>query len=122
MIRVVLADDTADLRLLVRLTLEGDGRFEVVGDAANGLEAMELLEREHPDVIVLDMGMPEMDGLEVLAEMNNRGMTSKVLALSGFNGGVQEKATALGADDFIRKGSTALGEIVPRIIALCDAA
>ena len=121
MIRVVLADDTADLRLLVRLTLEGDGRFEVVGDAANGLEAMELLEREHPDVLVLDMGMPEMDGLQVLAEMNSRGMTSKVLALSGFNGGVEAKATALGAGDYLRKGTTALSEIVPRIIALCAA-
>lgn len=121
MIRVLLADDAEDLRFLVRVTLEDDGRFEVVGDAANGLEAMDLLESEHPDVIVLDMAMPEMDGLEVLAEMHSRGMTSKVLALSGFNGGVQEKATALGADDYIRKGTTTLADIVPRIIALCAA-
>ena len=118
MIRVLLADDAEDLRFLVRVTLEDDGRFEVVGDATTGKETMELLERETPDVLVLDMAMPEMDGLEVLTEMKNRGLRSKVLILSGFDGVVEEKASALGAHDYIRKGSTTLDELVPRILAL----
>lgn len=118
MIRVVLADDADDLRFLVRFALEEDGRFEVVGDATTGIEAVDLAVSEAPDVIVLDMAMPEMDGLAVLAEIRNRGLSSKVLVLSGFDGGVEEKATALGADDYIRKGDSTLEEIIPRLIAL----
>jgi len=121
LIRVLLVDDADELRLLVRIALEMDGRFEVVGDAANGLEAIALLEREDPDVIVLDMAMPEMDGLEVLAEIKGRGFRSKVLVLSGFNGGVREKAAALGAHDFVRKGTAAIGALADRLLALVAA-
>ena len=121
MIRVLLADDAEDLRFLVRVTLESDGRFEVVGDATTGTEAIELLESEEPDVIVLDMAMPKMDGLEVLAEMKKRGMTTKVLAMSGFNGGVEEKAAALGVDDYVRKGTIPIADIVERVVALVPA-
>lgn len=119
MIRVLLADDAPDLRFLVRMALELDGRFEVVGDAADGAEAIALLEREEPDVIVLDMAMPKMDGLEVLVEMKNRGLRVKVLALSGFNGGVEERARALGAAGYLRKGTAALEELVPNLLAIC---
>lgn len=121
MIRVLLVDDADDVRYLVRMTLEVDGRFHVVGDAADGREALELLERESPDVVVLDMAMPVMDGLEVLAEMKSRGFRSKVLALSGFNGGVKERATALGVHDYVRKGQAPLSELVPRLLALAAA-
>jgi CheY-like chemotaxis protein len=118
MIRVLLADDADEMRYLVRLALEMDGRFDVVGEAADGVEAIELLGREQPDAMVLDMAMPRMDGLQVLAEMRVRGMQSKVLALSGFNGPVRDKATALGANDYVRKGSTTISELVPRLLAL----
>lgn len=118
MIRVLLADDADDLRFLVRFALEEDGRFEVVGDATNGKETVTLLERESPDVLVLDMAMPEMDGLEVLTEIRKRGLRPKVLVLSGFDGGVQEQAKALGADDYIRKGESAIEDLVPRLLAL----
>ncbi|HWC13364.1 MAG TPA: response regulator transcription factor [Actinomycetota bacterium] len=119
MIRVALADDASDIRFLVRFALELDGRFEVVGDAADGREAIALIEREAPDVVVLDMGMPNMDGLEVLVEMKNRGLRSKVLALSGFNGGVEDQARELGADGYLRKGTAAMAEIVPNLLAIC---
>ncbi|MGH2747314.1 MAG: response regulator transcription factor [Actinomycetota bacterium] len=119
MIRVLLADDADDLRLVIRVALETDGRFEVVGDASDGSQAIELLERERPDVVVLDMAMPDMDGLEVLAEMRARGIHCKVLAFSGFNGVVEREATALGADDYLRKGTAMIAELVPRLLALC---
>ena len=118
MINVVLADDSPDLRFLIRLALETDGRFEVVGDAEDGTTAIELLESEEPDAIVLDMAMPEMDGLEVLAEMKERGLLAKVLAFSGFNGGVEEQARLLGAKGYLRKGSAAMDEIVPSLLAM----
>lgn len=119
MIRVLLVDDADELRLLYRRTLEIDGRFEIIGDAADGIEAMEFLDHELPDVIVLDIGMPRMDGLQVLSAMKEKGYGSKVLALSGFDGGVEERAAALGADAYIRKGDAPLTELVSRLIALC---
>jgi two-component system response regulator YesN len=117
-IRVALADDAAEMRFLVRFELESDGRFVIVGDAADGTEAIELLERETPDAIVLDMAMPRMDGLQVLAEMKERGLESKVLAFSGFNGGVEAQARGLGAQGYLRKGTAAMKDLVPSLLAL----
>ena len=119
MIRVLLADDATDIRALVRITLECDGRFEIVGDASDGLQAIEMLDEERPDVVVLDMAMPKMDGLQVLVEMQARGIHSKVLAFSGFNGSVEAEATALGAHGYFRKGSAGIDEIVPALLELC---
>jgi DNA-binding NarL/FixJ family response regulator len=64
MIRVVLADDHAPVRCRMRDILEGSGECEVVGEAANGRVAVELALRLAPDVIVLDIDMPEMNGLD----------------------------------------------------------
>lgn len=121
MIRVLLVDDADDMRFLIRLELEIDGRFEVIGDARDGAEALELLEQQRPDAIVLDMGMPNVDGLQVLSEMRQRGLDSKVLAFSGFNGGVEEQARALGALGYLRKGAGTIRELVPNLLAICAA-
>ena len=118
MIRVLLADDADDMRMLLRIALETDGRFDVVGDAADGEQALVLLEVERPDAVVLDMAMPRMDGLEVLTEMKLRGYESKVLAFSGFNGIVENEARELGADDYMRKGTTTMEQLIPRLLAL----
>ena len=90
MIRVLLADDAEAMRIVMRAALESDGRFEVVGDAADGEQALALLEEVVPDAIVLDMAMPKIDGLEVLKQMRLRGLPSKVLVFSGFNGAVED--------------------------------
>lgn len=119
MIRVLLADDADDIRFLVRVTLETDGRFEVIGDACDGAQALEMLEQQKPDAIVLDMGMPNVDGLQVLTEMRDRGLHSKVLAFSGFNGGVEQKARELGAMGYLRKGAGTIKELVPNLLAIC---
>jgi chemotaxis response regulator CheB len=118
-IRVLLADDAADMRLMIRVALETDGRFAVVGDAPDGTVAIDLLESENPDVLILDMAMPKMDGLQVLAEMKERGLAAKVLAFSGFNAAVEKQAKGMGAHDFLRKGTGSISELVPRLLALC---
>ena len=65
-VRVVLVDDNDDLRLLVRVGLEADGRFEIVGEAADGSEAIEVCEQLRPDAVVLDLLMPVMTGDQAL--------------------------------------------------------
>src|SRR6188768_3561801 len=62
--RVLIVDDSESMRLLVRLSLEMDASFEVVGEAANGLDGLRKSEELDPDLIVMDLSMPVMDGIE----------------------------------------------------------
>ena len=65
-LRILLVDDSADVRFVVRLGLEQDDRFVDIVEAANGREAIEVATAEHPDVILLDEQMPVMSGHEAL--------------------------------------------------------
>ncbi|MBV8296744.1 MAG: response regulator, partial [Acidimicrobiia bacterium] len=65
-IRVVLADDSDDVRDMLRMALEWDGRFDVVGEAGNGEEAVRLVSEHQPDAIFLDLVMPVLDGLKAI--------------------------------------------------------
>ena len=104
-LRVVLADDTAEYRLLLRLVLEQDGRFDVVGEAADGSAAVALVERERPDAVVLDLAMPVMDGLEAIPRIKRLVPDAAIVILSGFaRGQLDGKALSLGADAYVEKG------------------
>jgi CheY-like chemotaxis protein len=80
--RVLVVDDELRVRNLVRLTLETGG-FEVE-TAANGREALEKLAVSEPDLVVLDLSMPGMDGGAVMDSMRNRGIETPVLFLSAY--------------------------------------
>ena len=68
-IRILLADDHTVMRAGLRLLLERHPDFQVVGEAANGLEAVELTAACHPDILVVDVGMPVLNGLEAVAQL-----------------------------------------------------
>ena len=115
-IRTAIVDDAADIRMLVRLQLELDARFAVVGEGADGIEGLELIERERPDLVLLDLAMPNMDGLEVLEELHRRAWDRPVVVFSGFaNQAMIDKAMALGARSYVKKGLD-IGEI-PDLLA-----
>lgn len=112
-LRVVLADDTAEYRLLLRLVLEQDGRFDVVGEAADGSAAVALAASELPDAVVLDLAMPVMDGLEAIPQIKGAAPAAAIVILSGFaRGQIDGKALSLGADAYVEKG-----EAFARIVA-----
>ena len=104
LIRVLVADDLQEIRTLVRTNLEFDGRFDVVGEAANGLEAVTLVHELNPDVVILDLAMPEMDGLAAISKIRQSSPGTKILVLSAFaddhNSGLVKD---LGANGFIAK-------------------
>jgi diguanylate cyclase (GGDEF)-like protein len=105
-IRVVIADDTEDVRSLLRYTLELDGRFEVVGQAADGVEAIAACEAEEPDVAVVDLAMPVMDGLTAIPSINRAAPATQVVVLSSFGARqMAAKAMAAGAAAFVEKAT-----------------
>jgi CheY-like chemotaxis protein len=82
-IRVLLVDDVVDVRRLVRTALRFRGGFEVVGEASDGSDAVRLAETMQPDVVVLDLGLPDLAGADVLTRVRDRSPRSKVVVFSG---------------------------------------
>jgi CheY-like chemotaxis protein len=102
-VRVLLVDDLADIRLVMRLLLEADGRAEVVGEAADGAAAVRLAGDLHPDAVVLDLRMPGMDGVSALPLIRDAAPGAVVVALSALPvGPMTDRAVDLGAT-YIRK-------------------
>jgi len=82
MIRIVLADDHAVVRDGLRVLLEAQSDIEVVGDAANGREAIRVTHQMHPDVVVMDIAMPELNGIEATLQIHDASPSTQVLILS----------------------------------------
>ncbi|WP_041423831.1 protein-glutamate methylesterase/protein-glutamine glutaminase [Thermosediminibacter oceani] len=119
MIRVLVADDSALMRLIIKDLLEKDPEIKVVDTAGNGREAVEKAERLKPDVITLDVNMPEMDGLSALKKIREKKL-GNVLMLSSLTregASVTIKALELGAFDFVAKPG---GSISPDIKEFAD--
>jgi len=81
-IRVLLAEDHHLVREGLRLLLEGQGEFEVVGQAADGLQALSLAESQRPDVVVMDISMPNLNGLEATARLADLPLAPRIVILS----------------------------------------
>src|SRR5207302_9926894 len=81
-IRIVLADDHRIVREGFRALLDAQKDFEVVGETGDGLEAIRLVDKLKPDVLLVDMMMPGMNGLEVTRQITQRGLPAKVVILS----------------------------------------
>jgi len=105
-VTVVVCDDVPELRHLARAALEEDGELQVVGEASDGREALEVIERLQPDVVVLDLSMPELDGLEAIPLIHQVAPSTEIVVFSGFEEGkVAEIALRLKASRYIRKGA-----------------
>ena len=105
-ISVVVCDDVPELRRLAQIVLEEDGEMQVVGEAGTGREAVEVSERLQPDVVVLDLSMPEMDGLEAIPLIHQVAPNAEIVVFSGFEEGkVAEVALAMKASRYVRKGA-----------------
>jgi CheY-like chemotaxis protein len=83
-LRVLVADDVEDSRFLVRRFLERSGEFVVVAEASNGKQAVEMVEEHTPDLALLDLVMPVMDGLEALPLVRQASPETTVVVLSAF--------------------------------------
>lgn len=104
--RVLIVDDVADLRMLLRMTLSRDEGFDVVAEAGDGLEAIEQARRYQPDLVLLDLSMPLLDGLEALPRILAVSPNARVVVLSGFDESrMREPSLAAGAVAYLEKGN-----------------
>jgi CheY-like chemotaxis protein/PAS domain-containing protein len=105
--RVLIVDDAEDIRMLLRLRLTRHGSFEVVGEAADGMDAVDQARELQPHLVLLDMAMPRMDGLQALPLIRAAVPDVRVIVLSGFNQRTLEReALAAGADRYVVKGGS----------------
>ncbi|VXC28371.1 hybrid sensor histidine kinase/response regulator [Nocardioides sp. AX2bis] len=118
--RVVVIDDTDDLRQLLSLALTRGG-FEIVAEAGDGRAGIETVREHRPDVVLLDLAMPVMDGIEALPAIRRLVPSAKIIVLSGF--GAQQmsaRAVAVGADGYVQKGAP-LPSILDYVRTVCAA-
>src|SRR5271154_5494517 len=131
-IRILVVDDAAVIRRLVSDELSMDPALEVVGTAANGKIALSKLPQVNPDLVILDIEMPEMDGLATLTELRKTYPRLPVIMFSALTERGAEAtldALALGATDYFTKPANAGGleasleiireQLIPKIKAVC---
>jgi len=103
---VLLCDDAAGFRALLRYTLEDDPAIVVVGEASDGRSGIDAVAALRPDVVLLDLSMPLLEGLDAIAAMRDRSPGTRVVALSGFPAAdMADTARGRGAHAYLEKGA-----------------
>jgi CheY-like chemotaxis protein len=116
-LRVVLVDDVDDLRLLLRTLFESHAGVEVVGEAANGEDAITVVTATQPDLVVLDLSMPVLDGVSALPRLRRLAPAARVVVLSAIPPAADPGALAAGAVAYVQKGAGKTTRLVPDLLA-----
>lgn len=121
-LKVVLADDEILVRLGIKSLIDWERHgFEFAGDAPDGLQALELIERTMPDIVLTDIVMPNMDGIELIETVKQRYPFMRIIVLSSHNEyDYIRKAMKLGVDDYILKTSMKPEELLELLLETAD--
>jgi len=104
---ILICDDNAALRGLLRAVIDTGLGMQVVGEAADGNEAIAEAARLKPDVILLDLAMPNLSGLDALPEVHRIAPNAQIIVFSGFDSAaVADEVIALGAASYLEKGAS----------------
>ena len=118
---IVVIDDDPDVRALVEVLFEVDERFDVLASVGSGRTGVDVVHLLRPEAVVVDLDLPDMDGMKVIAEIRALMPEVRIVVFSAF----ADPFTLLdvlrcGADGYLDKGS-AWAELVPTVAELCDA-
>src|SRR5258706_71694 len=117
-IRILVADDHFIVRMGLVALVNTEPDMEVVAEAADGAQAVELFAHQHPDLVLMDLRMPIKDGIQATAEIRNRFGDARVLMLTTFDGDEDiHKALQAGAQGYIFKDSTG-DKLIPALRAV----
>jgi DNA-binding NarL/FixJ family response regulator len=106
-VRIVLAEDHTILREGLRALLTSDPDFEIIGEVADGREAVRFVEKQIPDLILMDLSMPRMTGMDAIREIKKRYPQTKIIALTVHKTEEYLRTTLqAGADGYVLKDST----------------
>ncbi|HEX2015860.1 MAG TPA: response regulator transcription factor [Solirubrobacteraceae bacterium] len=106
-IRTFLCDDVEEFRALIRIAFQGDEQIIVVGEAGDGRAGYEGVRETQPDVVLLDLSMPDLDGLEAIPLMRRACPTAAILVLSGFSAETMgPPVQRAGGDGYVEKGAS----------------
>jgi DNA-binding NarL/FixJ family response regulator len=105
-ISIFLVDDVPELRELIRLGMQEDPGFEVVGEAGDGRTALEGIAETRPAAVLLDLSMPDMDGMQAIPEIRSFDPEVAIIVLSGFSADrMAAPVRERGADGYVEKGT-----------------
>src|SRR3954447_25125583 len=105
-IRVLLCDDAEGFRALMRSSLADDPAIEVVGEAADGEEGVQATADLQPDVVLLDMSMPRLGGLQAIPKMRRHAPRTSIIGLSSFSAArMRGPSIEIGAHSYLEKGT-----------------
>ncbi|MDP8927247.1 MAG: response regulator transcription factor [Actinomycetota bacterium] len=121
-IKLVIVDDNAGIRTLLRSLAKREHRMAVVGEAENGVEAVMVSRRKQPDVVILDVMMPVMDGLEAIPGIIESSPRTCIVMYSAYSD-PRDEAFRLGAHGWCTKGSTwdVMAETIYDVVAARNA-
>lgn len=122
--RLLIVDDDAIIRETLRILLRGNG-FDVVGEASDGIKAMQMMEKHNPGIVLLDISMPGASGLEVLEEIRQRYPKTQVIMISGeAKSDTVKQAVESGAVGYIVKPFNTANVVqnIQRVLRLANAA
>ena len=117
-VRVLIVDDYEPWRRFIRLTLLADAKFQVIGEVSDGLEAVQKAQELQPDLILLDIGLPKLNGIEAARIVREVSPTSRILFVSQNRASdIVEEALRVGASGYVVK-SDAASELLPAVKAV----
>ena len=116
-ITMLVVDDNEHFRYIAAQAARIDGRVQMIGEAEQSVDAITMCLSHNPDVVLLDLHMPAMDGLEAIQGIRGVSPDSKIIAWSGFDETFGEDAVSLGADDHLSK-ATPVSRVIERVVEL----
>jgi|SRR6516165_6460310 DNA-binding NarL/FixJ family response regulator len=116
-LRILVVDDFAEWRGRVRSMLQAQPEWQVIGEACDGLEAVQRTQELHPDIVVLDIGMPKLGGIEAAKRIRRDSPSSRIIFVTQENDAdIRSAALATGAEAYLVKANAA-SELLPAIDA-----